>query len=221
MFSRSITAFVGLCLMAAAPGHAQSDTERAAAPVSIMFPGLGEYLALDEGARSHFTIEYVLTSLSDADKDFDIWIDTETGKASIDRASDGVVDIDTVAPFVESNPMVMISLPEGDGALNLMLVPALELTREIAIEDICLALEQAKDAAANSGGMIAEMAPSLKGIGFELSPETDVRLRKDDLSEEVIVESHSRAWIEPTDEICDAGGAMLFSKPALDTEYSQ
>ena len=219
MFSKSITAIAGLGLLAI--GSLQAQSERAAAPVSIIFPALDEYIALDEQARSHFTIRYALTSYSGAATDFDVWIETDNGRAPIKRSAEGIVDIDTVVPFVQSDPVVMTTLAEGDGNLTVRIVPQLELTSEIAMADICLALEQANSVLSSSDGRLAELASELKGVGFLLEPETDVRLRGGNLSEESIPSDQGDVWIEPSAEMCDSGGAMVFSAPPLDQDFSQ
>ncbi|WP_018148652.1 hypothetical protein [Henriciella marina] len=219
MFSKTITAIAGLGLLAIAPAQAQS--ERAAAPVSIMFPALDEYLALDEDQRSHFTIRYILSSFSGETTDFDVWIETDDGRAPIERSAEDIVDIDTVAPFLQSDPVVMTTLPEGDGNLTVKLVPQLDLTREISMEDICLSLEQGREALSGSDGIMAELSPTLKGVGFLLEPGTDVRLAGGDLSEESLPSEQGDVWIEPSADMCDSGGAMVFSKPPLDQDFSQ
>lgn len=206
-------------VIGSAMGDPAAGEGRAAAPVSKLFPFLGAYLELPEAERSHFDVDYLLTSTDPAYEDFEIWIEQDGERFIIERAANGAVGADSVRPFLDSDPTIMTTLPKGAGAVSVSMSPVLNLSEEIAMEDIQLSLSQVNSVISKRAGMMAIMAPKMKGVGFELAPGTEVRVRKSDGSEELLASNRTTFTVKPKKR--DAGGTLIFSQPPLEDVFTQ
>lgn len=197
-----------------------ADEVRRAAKLSKLFPYLQNYFALPESERTHFELEFHVKPTDPAITEFGLWLDTGGGEPvpiPIPIDEDGAIDLAAIGPFVAEDPMVMTDLPKGGGQSNLASSPRLNLTSEIAVNDLKTAIDQANRAIAAQAGALSFAAPKFRKVVFAVEPGTEVSLEFPNGATESLEVNGTRIVIRPNR--ANRGATLVFSAPPLDDAF--
>ena len=211
---------IGLCVASLAGHSAAAEDGRPAAKLSQMFPMAGDFLALPDSERSHIEISYKITAKSQ--QEFRMWVESEAGRQMIERGPDGTVELAEVEQFLPANPMVMTDLPDdGGGSVSMTVSPRLDLEEQVTVSDVCTAMEQANDAIGKKAGLMAMMAPKMKGVRFELPANSSASLMTEDGTSRPLASEETSVTFKPKKKDCRNGGQISFSNAPLRDAFTQ
>lgn len=165
--------------LSASPENAAEDTaEPAPASTTLtvsafkMMPFLKDKAVEQPALRSHLDI--IVRVIGESREDIRIEIEAPDGDRPLPIDANGVVEWLPLAAALAQNPDLRVAVPTApDGtrpkfSLNLSLQPRLSLAAEISGEDMRLAVEQANGAIRRQAGLMAAVAPRLKGVAFNI-----------------------------------------------------
>ncbi|WP_084420917.1 hypothetical protein [Henriciella litoralis] len=206
---------VVLCIPFMPFSVAAADVGRPTVPLTKMFPFLEDYLAIDPASRSNFELTYEVQSKDDGA--FELWIERDGTRVDLQGNADDHVDPDRLAAFIDDDPVVYTTIPKGRGSVSMTLAPRLDLSADVAVSDVKLALSQANKTIKKKAGLMAFAAPKMKSVQFDLAENTTATLVRPDGQREILPVANDTLIFTPGRKSGD--DRIEFSIPPLNDHF--
>jgi hypothetical protein len=207
--------------LAVAMGGAAAAEDRAIGPMSRVLPYLADFLAIDEGERSHFDLDYRIEVTAQLSEPLSMRARHDGVDVELPIGENGRIDYQPVVPFVRDDPELWSNIPRGGGRIRLAFFPVLPGGDTIPVNAIEMAVEQVNSAIRRQAGVMSFLAPRMRGVAFVLPDGAEARAVFPDGREQVLeIDAENGQWKAMLRQIRRADH-IAFSAPPQDASFVQ